>query len=94
MEKLRFPQLPTAAKLATALVPFLGWVMFAEFVIDRQGWHKFLPLYRFGEFCTYDAIVLLASLGAWWFCERRFKREGEETAKAATRTPRASGACC
>lgn len=94
MEKLRFPQLPLAAKLAIALVPFMGWVMFAEFVIDRQGWHTYLPLYRFGEFCTYDAIVLLASFGAWWRCERVFKRESEDEAAAATREVRATGACC
>ncbi len=73
MEKIAFTSLPFATKLALMIVPFLGWVMFAEFVIDRNGWDQFLPFYRFGEFCPYE-VVVIAILGVtWWRLEANAK---------------------
>ncbi len=41
--QISFTDLPFATKLAIILIPFIGWVLFAEFVIDRNGWDKYLP---------------------------------------------------
>ncbi|MFN2099035.1 hypothetical protein [Altererythrobacter sp. MF3-039] len=71
MQKIPFAALPNVAKFAIALVPFILWVMFAEFVIDRQGWDEFLPFYRYGELCPWDLGVLLVSGLIWWGAERR-----------------------
>ena len=65
MSEIAFARLPFITKLATLLSFFLGWVMFAEFVIDRQGWDEFLPFYRVGAFCPYD-LAVIAILAIWW----------------------------
>jgi hypothetical protein len=74
MIKIAFTQLGFWPKLALTLVPFMGWVMFAEFVIDRHGWGAVLPFYRVGNFCIYDAVVLAASLFAWAYAEYDAKK--------------------
>ena len=104
-QSVSFPQLPFTAKLATTLVPFMGWVMFAEFVIDRHGWDVALPFYRVGNFCLYDLAVLLALLVAWLVSEYRHEKssgaKNDETNKdetaddgLSTRAIREAGACC
>lgn len=35
-----------------------SWVLIAEFVIDRYGFDKYLPFYRFGDVCIWDFAVL------------------------------------
>ena len=74
-ESLKFPQLPFSAKLAIALVPFMGWVMLAEFIIDRHGLDSLLPFYRVGNFCIYDLAVLCIALGAWALAEYQLAPE-------------------
>lgn len=70
MQRIPFVALPFWSKLAIMLVPFMGWVMFAEFVIDRNGWDRFLPFYRFGQFCPYEVVVLSVLAAGWWHVER------------------------
>ncbi len=64
--KIGFAQLPLAARLATFATFFMGWVMIEEWIIDRPGLDRYLPLYRVGNLCLYDLTVagLLALL--WW----------------------------
>jgi hypothetical protein len=44
---------------------FMVWVLFAEFVIDRYGWHEIIPFYRFGDVCPYELLVI-AAIGVFW----------------------------
>jgi hypothetical protein len=65
MTKIHFADLPMFVQLASVAVYFLGWVTFAELVIDRHGFDKHLPLYRVGNFCVYDAVVIVALAATW-----------------------------
>ena len=99
MAKIPFTDLPFATKLGLMLIPFMGWVMFAEFVIDRNGWDRFLPFYKFGQFCPYDLAVLAVLAFLWWRLEHdaKAKAKSKEQAEAQSeqqRPPRATGACC
>ena len=89
MHPVSFVELPWAAKCAAFFTPFILWVMFAEFVIDRHGWHVFLPFYKFGMFCPYDAAVLIGTAIPWVMAELKAKREREAAAR-----PKAAGRCC
>ena len=70
MTNLRFKDMPLAARLATAASFFMAWVLFAEFVIDRYGLDRFLPLYRVGNLCPYDLAVSAIIIG-WWIAAHR-----------------------
>ncbi len=70
MQNIPFTALPFATKLAVMLVPFIGWILLAEFVIDRHGLDRFLPFYRFGQFCPYEVLVLAVLGLIWWRLER------------------------
>jgi len=70
MQKIAFASLPGLVQFTSLATIFIGWVLLAEFVIDRHGYDRFLPFYRVGNFCPYDLGVLLL-LGATWFVLRR-----------------------
>jgi len=65
LKKLAFRELPFVAQLATMLTFYCVWVLIEELIIDRQGLYRYLPLYRFGQFCTYDAVVLVVLIFLW-----------------------------
>ncbi len=64
--KIPFKALPFSVKLMTCASMFMAWVLFAEFVIDRYGWHEFLPFYRFADICPYEFVVL-GLIGVFWW---------------------------
>lgn len=70
MDTIEFGQLPFLAKFSSLLALFLAWVAFAEIIIDRHGWDKFLPYYRVGNFCPYD-VAVIGLLVAIWIALRR-----------------------
>ena len=70
MDKTLFRNLPLAVKLATCLSFFMTWVLLAEFVIDRYGFDRFLPLYRVGDVCPYELLVL-AAIALFWRAAHR-----------------------
>lgn len=70
MESIPYSALPFAVRLATMAAYFMGWVLFAELVIDRHGLARYLPLYRIGNFCPYD-LAVLAVLTVWWWTLHR-----------------------
>jgi len=39
-----------------------SWALFEELVVDRQGLWRYLPWYRVGAFCVWDAAALIAVL--------------------------------
>jgi hypothetical protein len=43
MDKIEFAKLPLLTRVMTMASIFMGWVLFAEFVIDRNRWDMYLP---------------------------------------------------
>ncbi len=80
MEKLRFAQLPVSVKIAMAFTFYNSFVLFEEFVIDRGGWYRYLPLYRFQKLCVWDytaiALILAAIFGTRLFTRKRGSDRG------------------
>src|SRR5713226_4448083 len=58
MERLSFRQLPLVVRLAVGVAFLDAWVSFEEFVVDRHGLWRYMPLYRVGEFCVWDLAVV------------------------------------
>jgi hypothetical protein len=56
-----FP-LPLLAKIAIAMTFINTWVIFEETVVDRHGLWRYMPFYRVGLFCVWDAAVLAVTL--------------------------------
>ena len=61
-----FKSLPLIVRIAT-LATFLNcWVLFEELIVDRQGLDRFMPFYRVGAFCVWDAAAIALLLLLWW----------------------------
>ena len=54
--------LPLIAKIAIAVTVINTWVLFEEIVVDRHGLWRYMPFYRVGLFCVWDAAVLAITL--------------------------------
>src|SRR5438093_8088042 len=54
--------LPLIAKIAIAMTFINTWVIFEETVVDRHGLWRYMPLYRVGLFCVWDATVFAITL--------------------------------
>ena len=50
--------LPLIVKIAIAITAVNTWVIFEEVVVDRHGLWRYMPFYRVGLFCSWDASVL------------------------------------
>ena len=62
MKKSTTPPLPLIAKIAIAMTFLNMWVLFEETVVDRHGLWRYMPFYRVGLFCVWDAAVLALTL--------------------------------
>jgi hypothetical protein len=62
MNKSTTPPLPLIAKIAIAMAFINTWVIFEETVVDRHGLWRYMPFYRVGLFCVWDAAVLAITL--------------------------------
>src|SRR5437667_9907954 len=62
MKKSTTPPLPLIAKIAIAMTFINAWVIFEETVVDRHGLWRYMPYYRVGLFCAWDAAVLAITL--------------------------------
>src|SRR6202049_2973236 len=62
MKKSTTPPLPLIAKIAIATMFLNTWVIFEETVVDRHGLWRYMPYYRVGLFCAWDASVLAVTL--------------------------------
>lgn len=71
MQRVTFAALPGLVQFTSLATIFIGWVLIAEFVIDRHGLDRFLPLYRVGNLCLYDLVVLLLLAATWALLRRR-----------------------
>ena len=54
--------LPLAAKIAIAMTFLNAWVLFEETVVDRHGLWRYMPYYKVGLFCVWDAAVFAVTL--------------------------------
>jgi hypothetical protein len=54
--------LPLIAKIAIGTTFLNAWVIFEETVVDRYGLWRYMPFYRVGLFCVWDAAVLAITL--------------------------------
>jgi len=52
------PSLSLIVKIAIAMTAVNTWVIFEEVVVDRHGLWRYMPFYRVGLFCAWDASVL------------------------------------
>lgn len=68
-----FP-LPLIAKIAIAITFINTWVLFEETVVDRHGLWRYMPFYRVGLFCIWDAAVLAVTLLIFLVSVRPFRR--------------------
>jgi len=54
--------LPLIAKIAIATTFINTWILFEETVVDRYGLWRYMPFYRVGLFCAWDAAVFAITL--------------------------------
>ena len=62
MNKSTTPPLPLIAKIAIAMTFLNTWVIFEETIVDRHGLWRYMPFYRVGLFCAWDAAVFAVTL--------------------------------
>src|SRR5205085_9002111 len=55
-------RLPLIAKIAIAMTFINTWVVFEETIVDRHGLWRYMPYYRVGLFCAWDASVLAVTV--------------------------------
>jgi hypothetical protein len=72
MQSIPFRTLPLSVRLMTAAAMLLLWVFIEEHVIEPYRLYDYMPLYRVGDFCTYDAAALIVVV-AFWFLAHHSK---------------------
>src|SRR5207248_9688246 len=73
------PPLPLIAKIAIAVTFLTTWVSFQESVVDRHGLWRYMPSYRVGLFCVWDAAVLAVTLLLLLVSVAPFRRRSDPT---------------
>ena len=84
MNKSTTPPLPLIAKIAIAVTFLNVWVIFEETVVDRHGLWHYMPFYRVGLFCVWDAAVFAVTLLLLLLSVRAFRRR-DATTQSTTR---------
>ena len=56
------PPAPLIVKIAIALTFINSWIIFEETIVDRTRLWHYMPFYRVGLFCTWDAVALAVIL--------------------------------
>jgi hypothetical protein len=56
------PPAPLIVKIAIAMTFINSWIIFEEVVVDRTRLWHYMPFYRVGLFCTWDALALAVIL--------------------------------
>ena len=73
------PPLPLIAKIAIAMTFLNTWVIFEETVVDQHGLWRYMPFYRVGLFCVWDAAVLAVTLLLLLVSVAPFRRRSDPT---------------
>src|SRR6266481_2532614 len=71
--------LPLIAKIAIAMTFINTWVIFEETVVDRHDLWRYMPFYRVGLFCVWDAAVLAITLLLLFVSVRPFRHRDSIT---------------
>ena len=79
MKKSTTPPLPLIAKIAIAMTFINTWVIFEETIVDRHGLWRYMPYYRVGLFCAWDAAVLALTLLLLFVSVARSRRRNGPT---------------
>jgi len=87
MKKSTAPPLPVIAKIAIAMTFINTWVIFEETVVDRYGLWRYMPFYRVGLFCVWDAAVLAVTLLLFLLSVTRFRSLSGTTLSATPPLP-------
>lgn len=56
---MKFKDFPFILKFAIYLTFLNSWVIFEEVVVDRNGLWRYMPFYKVGAFCSWDATVVV-----------------------------------
>src|SRR5947208_14885247 len=81
------PPLPLIAKIAIAVTFINTWVIFEETVVDRHGLWRYMPFYKVGLFCVWDAAVLAITLLLLLVNVRSSRRRDGPTQSTMPRLP-------
>jgi hypothetical protein len=73
------PPLPLIAKITIAMTFINSWVIFEETVVDRHGLWRYMPFYRVGLFCVWDAAVFAVTLLLLLVSVAPFRRRSDPT---------------
>src|SRR5205823_10569966 len=84
MKKSTTPPLPLIAKIAIAMTFINSWVIFEETVVDRHGLWRYMPFYRVGLFCAWDAAVLTVTLLLLLLSVAPFRRRSSDPTLSTT----------
>ena len=87
MNKSTKPPLPLIAKIAIAMTFLNMWVIFEETVVDRHGLWRYMPYYRVGLFCAWDAAVFAVTLLILLASVARSRRRSGPTPSATPPLP-------
>ena len=56
---MKFKDFPFIIKLAVYMTLLNSWVIFEEVVVDRNGLWQYMPFYKVGAFCSWDATAMV-----------------------------------
>src|SRR5881396_3461063 len=87
MNKSTTPPLPLIAKIAIAMTFINTWVIFEETIVDRHGLWRYMPYYRVGLFCVWDAAVLAVTLLLLLLSVARLRRRSSPTSSTTAPLP-------
>ena len=71
-------------KIAIALTAINTWILFEEIVVDRHGLWHYMPFYRVGLFCAWDAAVLTVTLLLLLLSVAPFRRGSSDSTLSTT----------
>ena len=75
MQRLSFHQLPLVVRIAVGVAFYNAWWSIEEFVINRSGLWRSMPLYRTDHACAWDLAVGLVIVLVLW---RASHRDGQQ----------------
>jgi hypothetical protein len=70
MSKLKFRDMPWSIKLVTGVAWMAAWVTFEETVVDRSWLWHYMPFYKVGDYCVWDATAATVIVVCLYFFGR------------------------